>query len=83
MVVTILVVNRIGVEGGGESEIGEARFLFCGLAISPPRFSRFCERAFPPDFFEKKKTGGNSWGALIPLPEVFVECRHVTTSIGV
>ena len=61
MVATILAVNRIGVEGGAKSEIGEARFLMRGLAISPPRFSRFCKRAFPPDFFEKKKTGGNSW----------------------
>ncbi len=49
MVATILAVNRIGVEGGAKSEIGEARFLMRGLAISPPRFSRFCE-----DFFEKK-----------------------------
>jgi len=54
MVPTILAVNQIGVLGGGKSEIGEAKFLLRGLAISPPRFSRFCERAFPPDFFEKK-----------------------------
>jgi len=58
MVATILAVNQIGVEGGAKSEIGEARFLMRGLAISPPRFSRFCERAFPPDFFEKKKLAG-------------------------
>jgi hypothetical protein len=31
-----LAVNRIGVEGGAKSEIGEARFLMHGLAISPP-----------------------------------------------
>ena len=72
MVATILAVNQIGVEGGAKSEIGEARFLMRGLAISPPRFSRFCERAFPPDFFEKKKTGGNSWGGPPTLMEAML-----------
>ena len=67
MVVTILAVNRIGVEGGGKSEIGEARFLLRGLAISPPRFLRFCERAFPSDFFEKKKLAGTL--GVDPLPQ--------------
>ena len=54
MVATNSAVNRIGVEGGAKSKIGEARFLLRGLAISPPGFSRFCKRVFPPDFFEKK-----------------------------
>jgi hypothetical protein len=70
MVATILAVNRIGVEGGAKSEIGEARFLMRGLAISPPRFSRFCKRAFPPDFFEKKKKLAGTLG-LEPLPQAF------------
>lgn len=68
MVATILAVNRIGVEGGAKSEIGEARFLMRGLAISPPRFSRFCKRAFPPDFFEKKK----NWRELLGWSPYFL-----------
>ena len=28
-----------------------------GLAISPPRFSKYCEIAIPPEFSEKKLAG--------------------------
>jgi hypothetical protein len=28
-------------------------FLECGLAISPPKFLEFCQRAFPPEFLKK------------------------------
>jgi hypothetical protein len=94
MVATILAVNRIGVEGGAKSEIGEARFLMRGLAISPPRFSRFCKRAFPPDFFEKKKTGGNSWAgapsftpsrtlSTFSLKEVAPSLSYITKDVGI
>ncbi len=31
-----------------------------GLALSPPRFSKYCEIAIPPEFSEKKN-GGRSW----------------------
>ena len=62
MVATNSAVNQIGVEGGAKSKIGEARFLLRGLAISPPGFSRFCKRVFPPDFFEKKKLAGTLGG---------------------
>ncbi len=37
------------------SKIGEVRFLMRGLAISPPRFSKYCKTAIPPEFSEKKK----------------------------
>ena len=59
MVSTILAVIQRGVEGGAISKIGEVRFLMRGLAISPPRFSKFCERANPPEFSKKKKLAGN------------------------
>jgi hypothetical protein len=32
-----------------------------GLAISPPRFSKYCETAIPPEFSEKNRIGGKSW----------------------
>jgi len=48
-------MNWIGVEGGAKSEIGDARFLMCGLTRSPPEFSKVFGLIFPPDFFEKKK----------------------------
>jgi len=41
------------------SKIGEVRFLMCGLAISPPRFSKYCETAILTEFSEEKKMAGN------------------------
>ncbi len=32
-----------------------------GLAVSPPRFSKYCEIAIPQEFSEKKIIGGRSW----------------------
>jgi hypothetical protein len=63
MVSTILAMIQICVEGlryQKLSKIGEVRFLMRGLAISPPRFSKYCEIAIPPEFSEKN-IGGRSW----------------------
>ena len=54
MVSTISAVIVISIEGGAKSKISKARFLVSGLAISPPNFLKFCRRAFPPEFSEKK-----------------------------
>jgi len=41
------------------SKIGEVRFLMHSLAISPPRFLKFCERAILPgqNFLKKQMAG--------------------------
>jgi hypothetical protein len=63
-------MNWIGVEGGAKSEIGDARFLMCGLTRSPPEFSKFFGLIFPPDFFWKKKklAGEDLLDPLIQIP---------------
>jgi hypothetical protein len=72
------VMNWIGVEGGTKSEIGDARFLMCGLTRSPPEFWKFFELIFLPDFFEKKKLAGED--LLDPLVLGRLSCR--TLKIG-
>jgi hypothetical protein len=44
----------ISVERVAKSKIGKARFWVRGLAISPPNFFEFWERAFLLEFSEKK-----------------------------
>jgi len=61
MIATISAVNRIGVEGGAKSEIGEARFLMRGLTRSPPKISKFLNWFSRQIFFEKK-----NWRERIP-----------------
>ena len=82
MVSTILAVIQIGVEGGAISKISEVRFLMRGLAISPPRFSKFCERANPPEFSKKKLAGNLELEPLVwdrheslmkPVPIVWIK----------
>ena len=73
MVSTILAVIQRGVEGGAISKIGEVRFLMRGLAISPPRFSKFCERANPPEFSKKKLTGNLELEPLLPRAHLILK----------
>jgi hypothetical protein len=49
----------ISVERVAKSKIGKVRFWVRGLAISPPNFFDFWERAFPLEFSEEKKMAGN------------------------
>jgi hypothetical protein len=74
------------VEVGGEIKnlkIGEAEKRECGLAISPPRFSRFCKRAFLPDFFEEKKLAGTLVGHPLPKGKSGHSCSQRAQLVGV
>ncbi len=71
---SVLGTIVISVKRVAKSKIGTARFWVRGLAISPPKFFYFWERAFPLEFSEEKKTRGNSWAGP-PTPG---KVRHIT-----
>ena len=62
MVATILAVNRIGVEGGGEIRNRRGEIFIARSCHITTKIFEVLRESLPVRFFRKKKTGGNSWG---------------------
>jgi hypothetical protein len=56
--------------------------LMRGLAISPPRFSKYCEIAIPPEFSEKKKLAGDLGLEPLPPPPLTLPLLPTTTILS-